>query len=328
MKILAGDVGGTKILLAILTVEESELKLIEEERLDTGSYDELLSAVRSFSSKHLDEIEGACFAVAGPVVGDQLAGPNLDWSVDANSFIEEISIPRTVIINDLTAVAYGIDLLTEDDVEILQNGEGDPEGPIALIGAGTGLGEAFLTWDGEGYSAHASEGGNSDFAPRTTRESDLLSHLRKQHDHVSYERVVSGPGLVSIYRYLTDTGSATESPQIAKEMTQDDPAGVISRHALAHDDDACESALDLFVSAYGAEAGNLALKILATGGVYVAGGIAPQIIEKLQDGTFMSAFRDKGWHSDLLGEIPVAVILNPRISLLGAASVAIEAASS
>ncbi len=224
MKILAGDVGGTKILLAILEVEEGELRLLTEKRLDTSSYNDFVSAVKALLGEDSTAIEGACFAVAGPVIGDQLAGPNLDWSIDADSFIEEIGIPRTVIINDLAAVAYGIDLLSEDDVEILQEGTADPEGPIALIGAGTGLGEAYLTWDGDGYSAHASEGGNCEFAPRSAREMDLLKYLKKQHEHVSYERVVSGPGLVNIYRYLIESGAASESTQVAEEMKQEDPS--------------------------------------------------------------------------------------------------------
>ena len=324
MKILAGDIGGTKTLLAIVEVAEHRIDILYEERYKSSDFDGLASIIHAFRPKVETAVESACFAVAGPVVGDAFTGPNLAWSVQITKLGETIGIPRTAVINDFRAVGEGLTRLTEEDFLVLQKGEIRRGGAIGLLGAGTGLGEAYLTWQGGRYRVHASEGGHCDFAPSEPIEVGLLEHFREKHDHVSYERVVSGPGLTDIYRYLTHTKRAAETEVVRDEMECEDPAAVISRHAISGDDEASVEALHIFVSVFGAEAGNVALKFLATGGIYLAGGIAPKIIEKLKDGTFVQAFRRKGRHSDLLSTIPISVILNPRVGLLGAAAVAFD----
>jgi len=226
-------------------------------------------------------------------------------------------------LNDLEGAGYGVLALGPEESVVLQAGV-QRQGNMAVIAAGTGLGEAILVRTGEGYHVVASEGGHADFGPRTDLEAALLGSLRREYGRVSYERLLSGPGLQNIYRFLRDSGVATEPEWLRVRMAEEDPAAVISEVGLAADHPLCAQALDLFVSVYGAEAGNLALKAFALGGVYVAGGIAPKILPKLEDGTFIAAFVDKGRLADLMRSLPVRVVLNPRIALLGAATVARE----
>jgi len=239
--------------------------------------------------------------------------------VDARLVARELGLQAVGLINDLEANAYGIAALEPNDFDVLNAGAPDAEGNQAIISAGTGLGEAGLTWDGTQHRPFATEGGHSDLAPRNHLEMELLGYLLKQFQRVSYERVVSGPGLLNIYRFLRDTGRGEEPAWLAEKMRDQDPGAVVSQAAFDGKSDLCVQALDLFVSLYGAEAGNLALKLLATGGVYLGGGIAPKIISKLQDPIFLNAFTAKGRLKPLLQAMPVRVILNDRTALLGAA---------
>jgi glucokinase len=247
--------------------------------------------------------------------------------VEAGRLARELGLERAGLINDLEANAWGIALLEARDVAVLQGGAPDASGNAAIISAGTGLGEAGLYWDGKEHRPFATEGGHTDFAPRNRLESELLEYLLKQFQRVSYERVVSGPGLLNIYRFLRDGGRAEEPPWLAEAMRQEDPPAVIAQAALDGKSELCVQALDLFVSLYGAEAGNLALKVLATGGVYLGGGIAPRIVQKLREPVFLDAFTFKGRMRALLQAMPVRVILNDRVALLGAARYATRRAA-
>jgi glucokinase len=260
--------------------------------------------------------------MACPIVGDDCTAPNLPWTINAKRLAADIGIPRTRIINDFVSVGYGIELLTPEDLVTLQEGLADRYGPIALIGAGTGLGQGFLLWDDDHYEVLASEGGHSDFACRGKVQAGLLQFLERKFHRVSWERLLSGPGLVNIYQYLVEAGVSPEQATVKDEMTREDPAVVITRHALTQSDCLSDRALDLFCEVFGAQAGNLALTVVSTGGVYLAGGIAPRIVARLQAGGFMAAFRDKGRLSELLSHIPVHVVMNPNVGLLGSAAVA------
>ena len=326
--ILAGDVGATKTSLALFALEGQALKPVAEESYRSKAYSGLKQVVQKFLSTRQREVSrapitGACFGVAGPVLGDRSKTPNLPWMVSAERLRETIGVENVKLINDLEANGYGIPLLADDELVTLQ--EGDPVPPDAngaLISAGTGLGEAFLYREGGRVKPVASEGGHADFAPRDELEIELLRYLLDRFRHVSYERVLSGPGLVNIYSFLRDCGYGEEPPWLAERLKKEDPPRTISEAALAEESELCRKALNVFVSIYGAEAGNLVLKVKAVGGVYVGGGIAPKILEKLRDGVFMTAFGDKGRLSPLLKIVPVRVILNPRTALHGAASCA------
>ncbi|HEY4745659.1 MAG TPA: glucokinase, partial [Desulfuromonadaceae bacterium] len=245
--------------------------------------------------------------------------PNLPWSVAADELARTLGIAAVQLINDLEANAYGIDLLEPEDLAVLNPGVPDPDGTIAVVSAGTGLGEVVAYWDGIAHRPLPGEGGHADFAPRTELEAELLLYLRTQYGRVSTERVVSGPGLRNIHRFLRDVHHRTETAAVSEEMRRGDPAAAITRAALAGESPLCGEVLDLFVSLYGAEAGNVALRSRATGGVYLGGGIAPKIVERLKGPGFMLAFTAKGRLSPLLETVPVRVILNDRAALLGAA---------
>ena len=325
MRILAGDIGATKSILALFEAEASRFRAVREQTFNTSHHSSLASMVLGFLSEATAKIDGTCFGVAGPVAGDACPMVNLPWAIDARQLGIEIGVERTRIVNDFHAIGHGLARLEAADLVTLQTGRPVPGETIAVIGAGTGLGEGYLTWSGDRYQVQSSEGGHTDFAPRNDVEIGLLNFLRARYDHVSYERILSGPGLFNIYEYLVETRRAAGSSRIRAEMEQQDPAAVISHHALAGSDDACSRALDLFVSVYGAEAGNLALKLWAASGVYVAGGIALRILPKLKDGSFIRAFRGKGRHRVFLEAVPVHVVINPRVGLLGAASIAARA---
>lgn len=325
MRVLAGDVGGTHTRLAIVDVARADGEIVHQRDFDSREYDGLAAIVREFLSDLDVRPERAAFGVACPVVDGACRLTNLEWELEAGPFADEIGISHTTLLNDFEAVGHALELLGPGDWVELQPGHIRPEAPIALIGAGTGLGEGFLLWDGDRYRVHASEGGHADFAPRDSIEDRLLEFLREKYGRVSYERVVSGPGLVNIYRFLTERGFAQEQPEVRREMEKGDAAAVISERALRGDDRACVTALAIFVSAYGSQAANLALTVGAAGGVYVGGGIAPKIIDKLKDGSFVEAFRRKGRLSPWLEEIPVRVITHPKPGLLGAAAAAAAA---
>jgi glucokinase len=251
-------------------------------------------------------------------------GTNLSWTIDAHTLAQETGIPRVTLINDLHAVGEAVQRLAPDDFVALQKGKPIGHGVKAIIAAGTGLGQAFLSWTGVEYVVHDSEGGHASFSARNADEWALLQSLSARFGHVSRERVISGPGLINIYLHLAARGIEVEQAAVQAEMSHDDVAGVIGRHALAWSDPLSMRAMDMFLSAYGAQAGNLALTVMAEGGIYVAGGIAPQVIPILLDGTFMNAFLEKGRLSPFLARVPVHVIVNPHVGLIGAAAVALR----
>jgi glucokinase len=300
--ILAGDIGGTNTRLALFDGEVAEP--IHLETYESGEYEGLEPMLQAFLSEHPAEVRQACFGVAGPVREGQTDVVNLAWPVDARRVADVLGLPAVGLINDLEANAYGIAALRPEDFAVLNEGDPEASGNAAVISAGTGLGEALLYWDGSGHYPIASEGGHADFAPRNDLEVELLRFLLRERGHVSWERVCSGMGLANIYRFL---GGPDAHP------------AHISLAAIEGTDETASRALALFCSIYGAEAGNLALKVMATAGVYVGGGIAPKILPRLQDGGFMKAFIAKGRMRELLEAIPVRVILNDKTALLGAA---------
>lgn len=323
MMILSGDIGGTNTRLALFEIEGELLKPVAVETFPSREFQSLNPIVRSFIYKYKPDVDYACLGVAGPVKSGRSETSNLSWVVDALQLSTDLGIKNVELINDLEASAYGIALLDPKDIFVLNDGVPTPGSNAALISAGTGLGEAGLHWEGDHYQPFPSEGGHTDFAPRSELEVELLLYLLKQYGHVSFERVLSGPGLYNIYKFLRDTGRGKEPYWLTEQIhQQDDPSPVISRVALEGSCKLCVKALDLFVSIYGSEAGNLALKLMATGGVYVGGGIAPKIIQKLGDSTFMKAFVSKGRMQSLLELIPVRLILNDSTALLGAARLA------
>lgn len=317
--ILAGDVGGTNTRLAIIQAEGGGLKIVAEEIFPSREHVGLEGVLRKFISSHPIPVERAGFGVAGPVRNGRCEATNLPWVVDARQVARELGLEDVGLINDLEANAYGIVVLRPEDFLTLNAGAPDAEGNQAIIAAGTGLGEAGLYWDGKHHRPFATEGGHSTFAPRNELEMMLLKYLLARFEHVSFERVLSGPGLFNIYGFLRDTGRAEEPPWLADQMRQQDPPTVITQAALNGKSALCVQALELFVSLYGAEAGNLALKVMATGGLYVGGGIAPRIIRQLMDSRFMDAFTDKGRLKPLMEAMPVRVILNDKTALLGTA---------
>jgi glucokinase len=318
--ILAGDIGGTNTRLALFEQHGQSLVSIVEETVPSRAHDNLEAIVSTFRAIHPQPITQACFGVAGPVKQGRCEATNLPWIVDAQVLARELDLTTVGLINDLEAHALGIALLNPTDIVTLNPGDTTAEGNAALISAGTGLGEAGMYWDGQHYQPIASEGGHSDFAPRNELEIELLRYLLAQFERVSWERVLSGPGLYYLYKFFRDTDRAAEPDWLAEKLSHQDPPSVITQTALAGTSTLCELALDLFISLYGAEAGNLALKMKATGGLFVGGGIAPRLIEKMKESTtFTDAFLAKGRLRSLLEAIPVRVILNDRTALLGAA---------
>ncbi|MGH7801780.1 MAG: glucokinase [Thermodesulfobacteriota bacterium] len=319
--ILAGDIGGTKTTLAFFTKDGDRLKHNLETTYHSRDYGSLDEIVRKFVSKNSLLVSNACFGVAGPVKDGRCEATNLAWIVDAKTLAAELGTELVWLINDLEATAYGIKVLEPQDFIILNHGASDAKGNATVIAAGTGLGEAGFYWDGNQLHPFACEGGHADFAPRNEIEIELLRHLIERYSHVSYERVLSGPGLFNIYSFLRDSEKFGKEPEWLSEKLArgDDPSSAVSEAALEGSCGLCVKAIDIFVSIYGAEAGNLALKTLAIGGVYVGGGIAPKIIKKLTDGNFMKAFISKGRMEHLMQEMPVSVILNDKTALLGAA---------
>ena len=319
--ILAGDVGGTKVHLALYDFIDGDLKHTRDHQFPAKEYSGLEEIVKEFIVN--EKVTSACFGVPGPVRDGRLRLTNLPWTLDSRELAKDLHIDYVFLINDLQANGYGIPELTAEQVYTLSEGDTSQIGNRALISAGTGLGEALLVWDGRDYVPYPSEGGHTDFAPRNEDEIDLLRFLmQKYNGRISHERVVSGMGLTNCYEFLREVRGLEEPAWLAERMAAEDPNAVITELALKAKSEICEKALDMFVSAYGAEAGNLALKVLSVGGLYVGGGIAPRIIEKMKDGTFMKAFTDKGRLSQLLVHMPVRVILESRTALIGAAAYA------
>ena len=324
-KLLAGDVGATKTILGIYAADKGPQEPLAQATFPSAQYPGLAALVSAFLVQADLVVEHAVFGVAGPVINGQVTVSNLSWRLDQEGLREELKLKSVVLLNDVEALAQGVPLLKPADLHCLNKGEPIPGGTKAVIAPGTGLGEAFLFWDGARYRAHASEGGQTDFAPTNALEDDLLQHLRDLWGHVSYERVCTGMGLPHIYAYLRESGYAEEPAWLAQQLAAtDDPTAVIVDAALEKKAQLCIGTLDLFCSVLGAEAGNLALKVMAMGGVYVGGGIPPRIVTVLAKGPFREAFCCKGRLSELMARIPVYVILDPRIALIGAALKGLE----
>lgn len=323
MTVLVGDIGGTNARLAEVRIEPGgRARILRDATYPSERFAGLAPIVTLFLRDTQATIRHACFAVPGPVHDGHVETTNLRWLVDEASLAAQTGIPSVRLINDFAAVGHGIQRLQPDDVVTVKPGRADPDGAIAVIGPGTGLGHGIVMRRGDEALVLPSEGGHADFAPADEVEWELVRHLRRRHDHASWERVVSGPGIVTLYRFLASRPGASERLDVRAAMEQEDPAAVITRYALDGSDPICVDTLDRFVRALAAQAGNFALTVLATGGVFIAGGIAPRILPKLRHASFGMAFMRKGRFADDLGRIPVHVVIDPHVGLRGAAAVA------
>jgi glucokinase len=326
--VLAGDIGGTKTNLAIFRVRPGsagrELEPVRKDRFVSSEFPGLNAIIRAFLKEDRSVIKSASFGVPGPVTDGRAKPTNLTWGVDAAEIAAEFRIPHVTVLNDLAANAYGIGSLKPSDLEPLNLGAANPEGNRCVVSPGTGLGEAGIFWDGRRYHVWACEGGHADFSARNELEAALLLHLAKQFGHVSAERVISGQGIHNIYNFLRETGRAKELPSIAAEIKTNDPGYVITAHAEKGDCPLCIQTVEIFANTFAAEAGNMALKAMATGGVYLGGGIPIKLLWKLKSSTFVHAFVDKGRLRSLMEAIPLYVILNDEAALLGAARAALD----
>ena len=317
--ILAADIGGTNARLGLFEPDGPRLRKIITRRFRSRDHASLQEIVEQFLAEVGGPLRRACFAVAGPVSNGRVTATNLAWIVDTSRLARVIGLDTVRLINDLEAIAHGLGELEDADATLLHAGRPASEGNRAIIAAGTGLGEAGAYWDGTRHHPFACEGGHGDFGPRTGIEMELLRYLLRTHDRVSYERVLSGSGLHQIYKFLRDSGRGQEPFWLTEELASDPPPVVISRAARDGRSELCVEAVNLFVSIYGAEAGNLALKLMARGGVWIGGGIAPNILPHVKAPIFIEAFLAKGRLQPLLETIPVRLILNDEVGLLGAA---------
>lgn len=326
--LLAGDIGGTKTSLAVYSPEAGPRAPVAQSTFPSGSYPSLETIVQEFLERVKLPIERASFGVAGPVVAGKAKITNLPWTIEESRLKDALDLESVTLLNDLEAIAHGIPFLQPVDLYTLNEGRPQPGGALAVVAPGTGLGEAFLVWEGTRYRVHPSEGGHVDFGPADSLQVELVRFLRRRYDHVSYERVCSGRGLPNLYAFLKESGHAPEPAWLAKRLAAaSDPAPVIVNAAL-EDTEGCElctATLNLFVSILGAEAGNMTLKVMATGGVFLGGGIPPRILPMLEGGRFMQAFRHKGRFVELLENVPVHVIRNPALALFGAACHVLDA---
>ena len=327
--ILAGDVGATKVDLSLCRFDGGQVLTVHERKYAARDFSGLEVVVEKFIEECRQttgqpiDVLAACFGVPGPVRHGRLKLTNLPWELDSSQLALDLKIKHVFLINDLEANGYGIAELTPDQIFVLSPGDPAAEGNRGLIAAGTGLGEAILVWNGHDHVPIASEGGHSDFAARNEDEIELLRYLQKTlGGRVSSERVISGLGLANVYAFCRDVKGLEEPAWLKDRMRTEDPNAVIGELGESGASELCVKALDIFVSAYGAEAGNLALKILSVGGMYVGGGIAPKLLKKMQDGAFIKAFTDKGRLSNLLVQTPVRLILESRAALMGAAAYA------
>ena len=337
MLLLAGDIGGTKTILRLVEVAQNEFETIYEATYLSGNYPDLVPIVEQFlAAAEKPSPEAACLAIAGPVFNNTSKLTNLNWFLDSQRLQKELGIKQVSLINDFAAVCYGVLELKSADIYSLQSATASEQSAIGVIGAGTGLGEGFLVPHQGSYQVVATEGGHTDFAPRSELEWQLLQYIRERYriDRVSVERVVSGQGIVAIYQFLRDTQFSTELPEVGEkvktweqqvEKGQEktvDPAAIISQTALQKSDSLCEKTMQMFVEAYGAEVGNFALKLLPYGGIYIAGGIAAKILPLMQEDRFLAAFKQKGRMRTLLEQMPVHIVLNPQVGLLGSVTYA------
>jgi glucokinase len=320
--LLAGDIGGTKTHLGIFSREQGLRAPLAEADFSCAEFPNLAAIVRKFLNGNKLMADAACFGVAGPVRRGSSRVTNLPWVLDEMQLCRELNLKTVRLINDLEALACAVPLLTSSDLHTLNEGRPISKGNTAVIAPGTGLGEAFLTWDGMYYREHASEGGHADFAPNDALERELLSYLQEKIGHVSYESVCSGLGIINIYCFLRERCYAEEPSWLSDKLAREkDPVPVIAGVAVDNENtcDLCVMTLKLFVSILGAEAGNMALKVMATNGVYIGGGIPRRILTLLENEQFMKSFRHKGRMSDLVSQVPVYIITNPGAALLGAA---------
>jgi glucokinase len=317
--ILAGDVGGTKCNLALFSENGDKLTPVFRQRFASKEFAQFDLIVKEFARQaepHLrvHKVRAAGFGVAGPVIENRVRATNLPWIVDAGNLAKELSVEQVVLMNDLGGTGHSIEHLASSELCVLNPGKAEPGGTRALIAAGTGLGQAFLVWNGTRYRVAASEGGHSDFAPHTEQQIELWRFMKRRYPQVSWELILSGRGFRTLHEFLSSTvkHASFEDPDA-------DPAPEITQLGLAKSCPVCVETLDLWTNIYGAEAGNLALKVLALGGLYVAGGIAVKILDKIKDGTFFKAFKDKWKFEGLLSNIPVSVVLDESAPLMGAA---------
>jgi glucokinase len=324
--ILGGDIGATKTVLALFRERDGKIQAIREQVYKSQEFPQFEQILAKFlADGEPVQIRAACLGVAGPVRDGRCKTTNLPWFLDEQNLAKSLDVKSVCLLNDLAATAYGMLFLSPSQMAVLNQGHPPKKkGNIAVVAAGTGLGEAFLCWNGQDYFPVASEGGHVDFAPQTDQEIELFRFLQSEYGHVSYERILSGPGILNIYKFLRATGFAPEPEWLRKRLQSSDPSPIITEIGLRQGHELCTETLALFTSIYGAEAGNLALKGLSLAGVYLGGGIAPKILDKLKDGTFMQAFSNKGRYSDLLKKIPVKVSLNDRTGLIGAARYALR----
>lgn len=319
MRVLVGDIGGTKTVLAAAEVLGTRVLLADARRYSSGDYGSLAAMVRDFQSVRERTPPRAAFAVAGPVFDGRSRTTNLPWELDAKDLEQGLGLEQVVLLNDLEAVAWGIPALEDSQLAVLQQGDSPARGNACVVAAGTGLGQAGLFWDGQRHHPFATEGGHGDYAPGDEREFALLRHLRQRLARVSWERLVSGPGIASIYEFLVHSAGAEPPEWLRRELEAGDPAASIASAAAQGRCPHCAAAMDLFWRLYGREAGNTALKHLALGGVYLAGGIAPKNLEALRIGPFLEAFLAKGRMAALMQRMPVKVVLAAEAPLYGAA---------
>jgi len=324
---LAGDIGGTKTILALFDQNSGPHHPLVEHTFPSAQYPGLEAIIAEFCAQHPVSITGAAFGVAGPVMAGKASITNLHWTIDVAVLSDVLKGAPVRLLNDLEAIAQSLPIREPADVETLAVGSPIPGGAIGVIAPGTGLGEAFLTWDGQRYRPHPSEGGHTTFAPRNRIEKDLLDYLHQRYTHVSYERVCSGIGIPNLYAFVRDCLLQQETPEVAEQLAAaSDPTPVIVQAGMSTEQMClvCRTTLELFVDILAAEAGNLALKVLATGGVYIGGGLPPRVLPLMKRSRFLQIFRDKGRFSELLSRIPVHVILEPKAGLLGAAAAAMS----
>ncbi|HYM74464.1 MAG TPA: glucokinase [Candidatus Dormibacteraeota bacterium] len=318
--ILAGEIGATRTRLAAFETEGNRLQCVVEKTYASQDHASLADILPQFTRTEGIPVHGACFGVAGPVRAERSKISNLPWTIDAKELAAQLKLNSVGLLNDLQAYAYGIDALDSKDFITISPGSEDAEGNRAVISAKTGLGMAGLFWDGFRHHPFACEGGHADFAPRDAIQIELLAYLQKEYGRVSCERILSGPGISHIYNFLRDAKKAEETADLRAQLSAAaDPSPLISRLALERKSPICEQALSIFVSVFGAEAGNCALRYMTTGGIYIGGVIAAKIAPKMQDGTFMQSFLDKGRMESILKDIPVQIIVNDDCGLIGAA---------
>jgi glucokinase len=326
--LLTADVGATKTALAAMGDPAEARSPVAEATYPTAEWDDLVSLVRSFLQEHGLEVDRAAFGVPGPVLAGRARLTNLPWEVSAERLRKELGLAAVTVVNDLQGIAQAVPELREDEVETVREGRAVEHGTIGVVAPGTGLGEAFLTWDGRRYRAYPSEGGHTDFAPANELQRELLRHVSERLSHVSYERVCSGSAVPRLYEFLRDTGRAEEPPGLAERLreAEDETATIFEEGAQEPGCAICRQTMDLFVEILGAEVGNLALSVFAVGGIYLAGGIPPRILSRLREDLFLDAVVHKGRlsESELMTRLAVRVVTGEELAHVGLAQVAAD----